>query len=96
MNKFDLFLSKIGMDKMVHACVCIIITLLVGLFVGAFFDDDAWVCACIGGLTAFFVGLVKEFADFFSNKPFDFKDLLADLVGAVIGFVFVGILLMVL
>lgn len=96
MNKFDSIVSKIGMDKLVHACVCVIITLVVGLFTGAFFDDGAWACAAIGGMTAFFVGLVKELVDFFTNKPFDTKDLLADLAGSVFGFVVVGLYLMVL
>lgn len=96
MNKFDLILSKIGLDKIVHACVCALITLLVSLCVSAFFYDEAWGCAAIGGMVAFFLGIVKELLDFFNNKPFDTKDLLADLVGSVFGFVIVGLLLMVL
>lgn len=94
MNKFDYIITKIGMDKIVHSCVCLIIALFVGLFSGAFFENGSWECAFIGGMTAFLAGLVKELADFFWNKPFDLKDLLADFVGAVIGFVFVGLLLL--
>lgn len=94
MNKFDMIISKIGMDKLVHALVCALITFVVSLGVSVFFDDDAWVCAFIGGFSAFCFGLGKELADFFCNKPFDTKDLLADLVGSVLGFVIVGLLLM--
>lgn len=96
MNKFDYIVSKIGMDKLVHALVCALIAFLVSLAVCVFFNDGAWVCAAIGGMTAFFVGLVKELVDFFCNKPFDTKDLLADGVGSVIGFFIVGLLLMAL
>lgn len=96
MNKFDLIVSKIGMDKLVHVCVCALITFLVSLAVFAFSSEDAWVCVTIGGMTAVFVGICKELADFFCNKPFGTKDLLADVVGSVFGFVIVGLLLMVL
>lgn len=94
MNKFDLIVSKIGMDKLVHACVCALITFLVSLSVSVFSSEDAWVCAAVGGMVAVFVGIVKELMDFFNNKPFDTKDLLADIVGSVFGFVAVGLLLM--
>ncbi len=96
MNKFDLILSKIGLDKIVHACVCALITFLVSLSVSVFSSEDAWVCAAVGGMTAVFIGIVKELLDFFHNKPFDTKDLLADVVGSVFGFVIVGLLLMAL
>lgn len=96
MNKVDLIVSKIGLDKIVHASVCALITFMVSLTVSVFSFDDAWVCSAIGGMIAFFLGFTKELFDFFSGKSFDTKDLLADLVGSVFGFVIVGLLLMAL
>lgn len=43
------------------------------------------VCAVCGVIAAVFIGLLKEIADFFRDKPFDAKDWLFTAVGGVIG-----------
>jgi len=96
MNKFDMIINKIGMDKITHASVCALITFVSSLGVSAFSSNDAWSCAAIGSMSAFFLGVAKELIDFFLGGSFDTKDLLADLIGSVFGLLIVGLLLMAL
>lgn len=67
-------------DKITHATICYAITLTIGLFI------DWWVGVCV----ALMVGLGKELYDKYKGNKFDWHDMLADVVGGVVG-VIVGL-----
>lgn len=92
MSKFNELVEKIGTDKLLHALVCFVITILVALACHKT-GETAWVAAAIGGIAAICVGIVKEVYDFLTGESFDAQDLLADCIGAVAGLVAGGVLI---
>lgn len=85
--------NKIMVDKWAHLAFSICISFVIAFADKKVFDRDTAVCAAIGCLSAIFIGIVKEVYDFLKGGQFDSKDLLADLIGCVIAFIFIIILL---
>ena len=77
---------KITKDKKLHFAYCMLIALFVTIFVGVLSN---WYCGAISGLlTAMGCGVGKEYGD--KANPYnkwDWYDLLADLIGAIVGVV---------
>lgn len=45
------------------------------------------VCGAIGVAFALVLGVGKEAEDYLQSKKFDFQDLIADVIGAAVGFI---------
>ena len=73
----------LGKDKIIHATVCCVATIGMSL-ITAFFGKA--VSLVSGTAFSLGLGLGKECGDFFNPKSeWDWKDLVADLVGTAIG-----------
>lgn len=68
--------DHIGSDKVMHVETCALISVTAKRSSGS---------AVIGAAVAFVVGLLKEAYDAATGEPFDWKDVAADAVGAVLG-----------
>ena len=75
-------LCKIGSDKYVHLIVSLLITFFIGRGVSLVCVLSLPVCALIGAGVGFIIGVAKEALD----DKFDKGDLLADLIGCLLGF----------
>lgn len=73
--------DKVGTDKVMHAETCAFISSVVSVYAHN---------ALIGAIAAIVVGVLKELYDKSTGEEFDWKDLAADVVGAVFGSVAVG------
>ena len=75
---------KIAKDKRLHFAYCMLIALFVTTLIGALSN---WYCGTISGLlTAMGCGVGKEYGD--NANPYnkwDWYDLLADLLGSIVG-----------
>lgn len=84
-------MEKIGIDKIKHAVVCLVITIAVAfaiMGVCTWYDAKEVpkiVCGSVGACLALIAGVGKEASDYFNGHKFDFMDLLADLVGSAVG-----------
>lgn len=87
------FLDKIAMDKWTHIAFSICISFMIAFADKKFFDRETAVCAAIGCLTTFFIGIVKEMYDFLKGGEFDLDDILADFYGCLTAFVLIILLL---
>lgn len=77
--------KNIGSDKYMHFGVCAIVALLVGLF-GIVLNMTPIMVAYCGFIAAMGAGLGKEYGDKVNpNNRWDWKDVLADFIGAVVG-----------
>lgn len=92
MNILDKFINKVGMDKLVHFVVVILIVLSIAVIDVNYFNRPAIVAAAIGAFAGAAVGVLKEILDFFLGKSFDLQDLKFDLYGCIAGFVWALIL----
>lgn len=86
-------MNEIGIDKVKHFAVCIVVTCVVAIVfsgVSKMYGGDVpnAVCGAIGVEFALVLGVGKEAEDYLQSKKFDFSDFLADVAGAVVGFVF--------
>ncbi len=85
-DKVAEWLCSFTSDKYVHLLFGLLISFAVAwVFVLATAGATKPVCAVCGVIAAVLVGLFKEVADFFRDKPFDAKDWLFTAVGGVIG-----------
>lgn len=85
-------MGKIGIDKVAHAIVCLVITAVIALLIygaSSWFGGNIpkYVCGAIGAIVALALGGAKEAYDKFQGREFDLKDLIADVVGVTVGFV---------
>lgn len=81
-NKIANFLCSFTSDKYVHFIVCMILVQLIALFIPVLYAM----------LIVFILGLSKEIFDSKQqDDKFDVKDLLADILGIIIG----GLILMI-
>ena len=78
-----------------HMTVCFAIAALVALVSKALWsyggETELFInaaCGFIGLMAAFFVGVTKEAVDFFRYGKFSSSDLLANLLGAAVAFLF--------
>ena len=74
--------DNVGTDKVMHAETCALISSVVSVYAHN---------ALIGVIAAIVVGVLKELYDKSTGEEFDWKDLAADVVGAVFGAVAVGL-----
>lgn len=74
--------DKVGTDKVMHAEACAFVASVVSVYTHN---------ALIGAIAAIVVGVLKELYDKSTGEEFDWKDLAADVVGAVFGAVAVGL-----
>lgn len=80
------WLCSFGSDKYVHLLFGLLISFAVAwVFILTTAGATKPVCAVCGVIAAEFVGFVKEFFDFFRDKPFDGVDVLFTIVGGIIG-----------
>ena len=75
-NVITKIVDKVGSDKVMHAETCALIAVV------AKRSSD---CVVIGAAVALGVGLLKELYDVATGGVFDWKDVAADAVGAVVG-----------
>lgn len=81
------------MDKVAHFLACVLISLVVAIIFEKTTVGTPWAYAFMGAFAAVLVGIFKEIFDFLYGDHFDAHDLLADFIGAVIGFLLTAILL---
>ena len=74
--------DKVGTDKVMHAETCALISSVVSVYAHN---------ALIGAIATIVLGVLKELYDKSTGEEFDWKDLTADVVGAVFGAVAVGL-----
>lgn len=75
-NLVTKIVDKVGSDKVMHVETCALIAVVAKRCTGS---------AVIGAAVAFGVGLLKELYDKTTGEEFDWKDVAADAVGAVVG-----------
>lgn len=69
-------INKIGVDKVLHLFICLILTLEFKRFI------DLWIAIII----VFIIAIIKEIYDKVSKKgTCDYKDIIADCIGIIIG-----------
>lgn len=75
-NILTKIVNKIGSDKVMHVETCALIAVVAKRCSGS---------VVIGAAVALGVGLLKELYDATTGEVFDWKDVAADAVGAVVG-----------
>lgn len=75
-NVITKIVDKVGSDKVMHAETCALIAVVAKRSTGSM---------VIGAAVALGVGLLKELYDVATGGVFDWKDVAADAVGAVVG-----------
>ena len=77
-------IGKLPKDKILHFSSCALIAALVGNvlthFTGTPQEGILW-----GGVTAAFIGFIKEMIDQFTTSDFSHSDLATDVLGAAVG-----------
>lgn len=85
-DKVAEWLCSFTADKYVHLLFGLLISFAVAwVFILNTAGATKPVCAVCGVIASVLIGLFKEIADFFRDKPFDTKDWLFTAVGGVIG-----------
>ena len=91
---YDFIEQKLGMDKVAHFFGIAVFSLVISLiFSKVDAGDSSWVYAAEGAFAGIMLAIGKEVFDFFNNRAFDVKDILAGVVGCVVAFLGVGVLL---
>ena len=75
-NLVTKLVDKVGSDKVMHVETCALIAVVAKRCSGS---------VAIGAAVALGVGLLKEMYDVATGEEFDWKDVAADAVGAVVG-----------
>lgn len=75
-NVITKIVDKVGSDKVMHAETCSLIAVVAKRCTGS---------VAIGAAVALGVGLLKELYDVATGEEFDWRDVAADTVGAVVG-----------
>lgn len=75
-NVITKIVDKVGTDKVMHVETCALIAVMAKRCSG---------CVVIGAAVGLGVGLLKELYDVATGGVFDWKDVAADAVGAVVG-----------
>lgn len=85
-DKVAQWLCSFSSDKYVHLLFGLLISFAVAwVFVLTTAGATKPVCAVCGVIAAVLIGLFKEVADFFRDKPFGARDWLFTAVGGAIG-----------
>lgn len=84
---------NLGKDKYMHAAVCAIIAICSVVLL--YMCKATLLTANIGGLlTAMSAGFAKEYGDKCNpNNKWDWQDVLADLIGSIIGLLLITLIL---
>lgn len=91
---YDLVEKKLGMDKVAHFFAVAVFSIVISLIFSKLdAGDSSWVYAAEGAFAGIMLAIGKEVFDFFNDRPFDGKDILAGVVGCVVAFLGVGLLL---
>ena len=77
--------EKIGIDKIYHFCVCLAIAFVGGLLAVLLGCENRTVVTWAAMYAAVGCGLCKEFTDWQHGCKPSWGDIVADVVGAVIG-----------
>lgn len=75
-NLVTKIVDKVGSDKVMHVETCMLIAVVAKRSTGS---------VVIGAAVALGVGLLKELYDATTGEVFDWRDVEADAVGAVVG-----------
>lgn len=75
-NIITKIVDKVGSDKVMHVETCALVAVVAKRCTGS---------AAIGFVVALGVGLLKELYDKSTGEEFDWRDVAADAVGAVVG-----------
>lgn len=75
-NLVTKIVNKVGTDKVMHVETCALIAVVAKRCTGS---------RVIGAAVAFAAGLLKELYDTTTGEEFDWKDVAADAIGAVVG-----------
>jgi VanZ family protein len=79
----------VGIDKIVHFVVSMILTILFAIAVKSVNADvPGYLCGIFGGIVTMCLGVGKEIWDKFRGTGFDLMDLIADLGGCVVAVIF--------
>lgn len=94
MKKIINLLKRVADDKWAHFIVCLLIVTTIGFWDILTFHREHIVSAIAGFIIAVLFGLSKEIRDgyFMKNNVFSWGDFLADVIGAVVGFLLVLVL----
>ena len=94
MKKVFEILKKISGDTWAHFLVCLLLATSVGFWDMVTYKREAVVAAAVAWFASVSVGFAKEFYDGFltNRRNFSGSDLVADLIGATVGFFLVWIL----
>ena len=78
-------LNIIPIDKYKHFGVCFIITFVIGI-IAIFLNVNSMGSSYCGFCAALSAGFAKEYGDVCSdNNHWDWKDIIADILGALVG-----------
>lgn len=84
-KKIKAFIATIPRDKKIHFGVCAVIAFIVSFLLGII-GDVVLYANLSGFIAAMGTGIGKEVGDYYAPSNFwDWKDILADAIGAVIG-----------
>lgn len=87
MNSIVKWISM-NLDKACHFMACIIIVIIsTSLFIHSNQYLYPVIAAVYGFLVSVVIGIIKEFFDAVNGGAFDLQDLLADILGGVVGFI---------
>lgn len=82
-----------NLDKVAHTSISVILVIVISwIFLVTTAGCTVLISAACGIIGTMIIGVLKEAADFIGGGTIDFKDLLADLVGSILG----GILVMLI
>ena len=82
-----------NLDKVAHMSISAILVIVISwIFLITTSGCTVLISAACGIIGTMIIGVLKEAIDFMRGGAFDFKDLLADLVGSIFG----GILVMLI
>lgn len=82
-----------NLDKVCHFCICLILALCFAYLILQIFNFPLALCAWFGFVGSMSIGALKEIYDLKRGNIFDSKDLLADWLGASVGFIMAIIML---
>lgn len=93
MTKLFYYITK-NLDKLCHSLACI---LLVVIFSAVFLHTTSGISVIAASGCGFFaavtIGILKEAFDFIRGTSFSIPDLIADIVGSILGFMLTLLLL---
>ena len=90
MNRFQRFIKRIGgEDKVLHFETCCLITMVVALFNMNVLGLGTTASAVSVCMIAVIAGILKESYDYNTYGLFDNNDIVADVLGAFVGFLII-------